>query len=152
MPQTSQTNLFVSPTQVNHFLDFITSPHVIQDLPFGERSIKLSTNEVVTVPNVIQMLIPESTVKQYLAFAEESNFTPLSSRTLLNILSVCATSTRKSLQGLDYISSAGAQAFDELINVVERLGDNLMGMTWAREQKERLMSSKRCLKSDYKVT
>ena len=36
--------------------------------------------------------------------------------------------------------------------MVERLGDNLMGMTWAREQKERLMSSKRCLKSDYKVT
>ena len=98
------------------------------------------------------MLIPESTVKQYLAFAEESNFTPLSSRTLLNILSVCAASTRKSLQGLDYISSAGAQAFDELINVVERLGDHLMRMTWAREQKERLMSSKRCLKSDYKVT
>ena len=43
--------------------------------------------------------------------AEESNFTPLSRRTQLNILSVCSASTKKSLQGLDYISSAGAQAF-----------------------------------------
>ena len=103
-PQTSQTKLFVSLTQVYHFLNFITSPHVIQDLPFDEKIITLSTNEVVTVPNVIRMLIPESIVKQYLAYAEESNFTPLSRRTLLNIVSVCAASTRKSLQGLEYIS------------------------------------------------
>ena len=151
LPQSSQIKLFVSPAQVDHFLDFITSPHVIQDLPFGEKTIKLSTNNIVTVPNVIRMLIPETIVKQYLAYAEETNFTPLSRRTLLNILSVCAASTRKSLQGLDYISSAGAQAFEDLINVVERLGDHLMGMTWAKEQRERLMSAKRYLKSDYKV-
>lgn len=151
MPQSSQTKLFVSPTQLDHFLDFITSPHVIQDLPFGEKTIKLSTHEVVTVPNVIRMLIPESIVRQYLAYAEESKFTPLSRRTLLNILSVCAASTRKSLQGLDYISAAGAQAFEDLINVTERLEDHLMGMTWAREQRERLVSAKRYLKSDYKV-
>lgn len=133
LPYSQQTRLFVSPVQLDHFLDFITSPHIIQDLPFGENSIKLSTNEVVTVPNIIRMLIPESIVKQYLAYAEESNFTPLSRRTLLNILSVCAASTRKSLQGLDYISSTGAQVFDDLANVVERLGDHIMGMSWTRE-------------------
>ena len=130
----------------------MTSPHVIQDLPFGEKSIKLSTNEVVTVPNVIRMLIPESIVRQYLAYAEESNVTPLSRRTLLNIISVCAASTRKSLQGLDYISSAGTQGFEDLINVVERLGDYFMGMSWSREQKKCLKSAKRYLKSDYKVS
>ena len=115
-------------------------------MPFDEKTITLSTNEVVTVPNVIRMLIPESIVKHYLAYAEESNFTPL-----LNILSVCAASTRKSLQGLDYISSAGAQAFEDLTDVAKRLGDHLMGMTWAKEQRERLMSAKQYLKSDYKV-
>ena len=136
---------------MDHFLDFITSPHVIQDLSFGEKTITLSTNEVVTVPNVICMLIPESIVKQYLAYAEESNFTPLSHRTLLNILSVCAASTRKSLQGLDYISSAGAQVFEDLTDVAKRLGDQVMGLTWAKEQRERLMSVKQYLKSDYTV-
>ena len=60
------TKMFVSQTQVDHFLDFITSPHVIQDLPFGQRSIKLSTKEVVIVPNVVRMMISESIVKQYL--------------------------------------------------------------------------------------
>ena len=113
--------MFVSPTQVNHFLDSIRSPHVIQDLPFGEKTIKLPTNNVVTVPNVIRKLIAETNVKQYLAYAESFNFTLLSRRTLFNRLSVCAASTKKSSQGLDYISSAGAQAFEDLINVGERL-------------------------------
>ena len=40
------------------------------------------------MPNVVRMMIPESIVKQYFAYAEESNFEPLSRRTLLNILSV----------------------------------------------------------------
>ena len=97
------------------------------------------------------MLIPASIVKHYLAYAEESNFTPLSRRTLLNILSLCSASTRKSLQGLDYISAAGAHAFHDLTDVVKCLGDHQMGMTWAKEQRERLMSAKRFLKSDYKV-
>ena len=145
------TKMFVSQTQVDHFLDFITSPLVIQDLPFGQRSIKLSTNEMVTVPNVVRMMIPESIVKQYFAYAEESNFKPLSRRRLLNILSVCSASVRKSLQGLDYVSSNGAQAFDDLCDVAERLGDYFMGVSWARQQKEHLKNIKRYLKSDFKV-
>ena len=146
-----QTKMFVTQTQIDHFRDFITSPHIIQDLPFGKKSITLSTKEVLTVPNVIRMQIPESIVKQYRTYCEESNFVPLSRSSLLNILSVCKASTRKSLQGLDYISSAGTQAFDDLHSVVERLGDEVMGMSWAKEQTEHLRSAKRYLKSDFKV-
>ena len=59
---------------------------------------------------------------------------------------------RRSLHGLDYISRAGSQGFDDLCEVVNRLGDSFMGMTWAREQKERLKSAKCYLKGDFKVT
>ena len=149
--QSSRTRMAVSQSQLDHFLDFITSQHVMQDLPFGEKSITLSTKQVIMVPNVVRMMIPESIVKQYLTYADECGFTPLSRRTLLRILSVCSASTRKSLQGLDYVSSAGSQAFDDLSDVVDRLGEELMGMTWAREIKERLKSAKRYLKRDYKV-
>ena len=61
--QSSRTRLAISQTQLDHFLDFITSQHVIQDLPFGQKSITLSTKEVITVPNVVRMMIPESIVK-----------------------------------------------------------------------------------------
>ena len=102
----------------------------------------MSTYEVVTVPNVVRVMIPESIVKQYLAYAE--NFEPLSRRALLNILSVCSASVRKSLQGIDHASS-------NLCDVAQRLGDDFMGMSWAREQKEQLKNTKLYLKSDFKV-
>ena len=139
--------MFVSQGLLDHYLNFITSPYVIQDLPFGEKSSKLSTREVIKVSNVIRTLIPESIVKQYLSYAEECGFKPLSRRTLLRIPSVCSASERISLQGLDYISCAGAEAFDDLCNVVERLGDEFMGMTWAKQQREQLKLQNAILKA-----
>ena len=61
-------------------------------------------------------------------------------------------STRKSLQDLDYISAAGAKAFDKLDKVVDKLGDDYgKGFTWAKVQKEKLQLAKRNFKGDYKV-
>ena len=56
----------VSTAQIDHFIVFITSPHIIQDLPFGERTIMLSTKETIKVPNAIRMIIPERIVIQYM--------------------------------------------------------------------------------------
>ncbi|XP_044180076.1 uncharacterized protein LOC122961528 [Acropora millepora] len=89
--------------------------HVLQDLPFGERTVTLSTKETIKVPNA------------------------------------CAASVRKSLQGLDYFSSSGAEAFDELSQIAETLGDTGQGMGWVKTQQQRFRESKRYLKSDYKV-
>ena len=58
---------------------------------------------------------------------------------------------RKSLQGLDYISCLGAEAFDDLLEVIEILGDAGEGMGWMKRQQHQLRESKRYLKSDYKV-
>ena len=124
----------VSTAQIDHFITFITSAHVIQDLPFGERTITLSSKETIKVPNVIRTMVPERLVKQYLAYCEETGFKALSRSTLLRILSVCAASVRKSLQGLDYISSSGAEAFDDLCKVGEMLGDAGQGMGWEKQQ------------------
>ena len=52
--------------RVDHFLNFITSLHIVQDMPFGERMLKLSTGEVIKTPNVVRMLIPERITQQYL--------------------------------------------------------------------------------------
>ena len=97
------------------------------------------------------MAIPERLVKQYHAYCEESGFPALSRSTLLRILSICSTSTRKSLQGLDYVSSTGAKAFEELLDVVEKIGDVGKGMDWAKDVQNRLRAGKRYLKGDYKV-
>ena len=132
-------------SQIEHFIAFITSSQIVQDLPFGERSITLSNKETIKIPNVIRMMIPERVVKQYLAYCDESGFKPLSRSTLLRILAVCPASIRKSLQGLDYISSAGAQAFEDLIDIVERLGDVGQGMGWTKNLQTHLRDRRKAI-------
>ena len=76
----------------------------------------------------------------------------MSRPTLCRILKVCSASVRKSLQGLDYVSAEGAKAFDELVDVIDKLGDNYgNGLSWAKDQSEKLKKAKRYLKGDYKV-
>lgn len=99
--------------QVDHSLGFITSPHLVQDLPFGEKHLELSPGIVIVVSNVIRTMISSRTVMQYIQFCSETNFKALSCRTLLRILNECSASFRKSLQGLDYIAGEGARAFDD---------------------------------------
>ena len=56
MPTVPTPRMRISTAQMDHFIAFITSPHIIQDLPFGERTIMLTTKETIKVPNVIQMI------------------------------------------------------------------------------------------------
>ena len=44
--------------QLAHFIAFIQSPHITTDIPFGERNLKLSSGEKITVPDVIRNIIP----------------------------------------------------------------------------------------------
>ena len=112
----------VDSSNVDHFLDFITSGHVIQDLPFGTKNIKMESGETTEIPKVIRLMILSRAVEQYITFCKEQEFEPLSKRTLLRILSTsCPASERKSLQGLDYYVADGGKAFDELLVVIEKL-------------------------------
>ncbi|KAL9968537.1 hypothetical protein ACROYT_G020644 [Oculina patagonica] len=151
VPKPIQKRMYVSPEMVDHFICFITSQHIIQDLPFGQKNLTLSSGEVIAVPNVIRTMIPERIAQQYQEYCKESGITCLSRSSLLRILDVCSASVRKSLQGLDYITASGAKAFEELEIVAERLGELGMGMSWAKQRKEQLKLAKRYLKSDFTV-
>ena len=141
--------LCVEMTQLDHFLDYITSPHVTQDLPFGQRYLRLSSGQVVETPNVIRTMISSRIVRQYQAYCEESGFKPFGAATMLRILSSCSATVRRSLQGLDYTAAAGAKGFDDLCIVIERLEEKGQlsketAKTWERSLKE----GKQYLKSD----
>jgi hypothetical protein len=111
---TKSPKMRIDISQLDHFLSFITSPHVIQDLPFGLRHLQLSNERIVDIPNVIRTMIPQRIIDQYKQFCSETNFTPFSASTMGRIMSSCTATVRKSLQGLDYFSADGAKAFDDL--------------------------------------
>ena len=153
VPTVKSTRMYIAPEKLDHFLAFITSTHILQDLPFGEKTLKLSSGSEIKVPNVVRSIIPEHIVLQYVSYCCDTGFTPMSRSTLCKVLKVCSASTRKSLQGLDYVSAAGAKAFEDLEEVIEKIGDDYgKGLTWAKQQKEKLQIAKRYLKGDYKVT
>lgn len=152
LPARKNTRMSVKPEQLEHFIEFITSSHVIQDLPFGEKTLKLSSQAEIKIPNVVRCLIPEQIICQYRSYCQETGFNPMSRSSLSRVLSACPASVRKSLQGLDNFSAQGGKAFDDLEDLVDKLGDNYgKGLTWSKETKEKLKQAKRYFKGDYKV-
>ena len=153
VPQVEKnTRIRIPQAKLDHFLSFLTSSNVVQDLPCGEKTLVLSTKAEIKVPNVIRAIIPESIVKQYQSYCKETDFQPMSRSTLCRIMKVCSATVRKSLQGLDYVSADGAQAFDDLVEVVQKLGSDFgKGLSWANDKIDKLKNVKRYLKSDYKV-
>ena len=152
VPTKESPRLRIDPKQLDHFLGFITSPHLVQDLPFGEKHLQLSSGKIITAPNVIRTMIPERIVMQYTQYCCETNYKPFSRRTMLRILSECSASVRQSLQGLDYFAAEGARAFGDLASIVENvslLRDD--GGEWSARIMDTLKAGKLYLKSDYKV-
>ena len=89
----------VDPAKIDHFLDFITSSTIVQDLPFGRKTLTLSSGTKIDIPNVIRTVLPSRLIKQYNQYCSEENYTLPSSRTQFRILSkACVTSVRKSLR------------------------------------------------------
>ena len=60
----------INDSHLEHFVDYITSSHVVKDLPYGTRNLKLSSGEVVEVPNLIRCLSPSSLVSQYTQYCD----------------------------------------------------------------------------------
>ena len=146
------TRIRVSRSQLDHFLAFITSPHLVQDLPFGQKILTLSNGKQIEVPNVIRTMVPQRIARQYVQYCEDTSFTPFSERTMLRVLSECKASVRKSLQGLDYFAGDGARAFDDLTDVVRQISQlSQLGKEWERHYIDGLKTAKLYLKSDYKV-
>ena len=110
VPTSESPRLRIDPKQWDHFLGFITSPHLLQDLPFGEKHLQLSSGKVITVPNIIRIMIPERIVMQYKQYCCETNYKPFSRSTMLRILSECIASVRKSLQARSRLFRSGRRA------------------------------------------
>lgn len=48
---TKSPRMRVDSSKLDHFISFLTSPHVVQDLPFGQRLLYLSGGRVIETPN-----------------------------------------------------------------------------------------------------
>ncbi|XP_062572463.1 uncharacterized protein LOC134234419 [Saccostrea cucullata] len=114
VPHEKQSREKVDSSKLEHFLDFITSSHVIKDLPLGEKTLTLTTGELIQTPHVIRCLAPATIVRQYSQLCIEENFEAIGQSTMYKILSV-----RRSVEGVDYYVAEASEAFRELEHVVQ---------------------------------
>jgi hypothetical protein len=139
-------------TKLDHFISFITCPYIVQDLPFGQRLLKLSSGEIIQTPNVIRVAVNERIINQYEQYCKEINRNPLSRSTLRRILSACKASVRKCLQGLDNFHSEGSKAFDDILELIDNLGNcGAIDASFVHNLQMALKSGKNYLKTDFKV-
>ena len=80
--------------KVDHFLDFISSPHYLQDVAYGTRKIKMSSGECLEIPDLVRTVISSRMVKLYQLYCSEVGFQPLGRSTLFSILKVKKKITR----------------------------------------------------------
>jgi hypothetical protein len=138
--------------QVNHFMDFIMSPCIMTDAPFGETHLKVSSGEVFHVPKIILNSVRSRVIEQYERFCTETNFDHIaSSRSYLRILEAVEPNVRKCMKGLDNFAADGAKAFDDLKKVAELLGKLEKGSQWQESVQTALACGKQYLKLEYKV-
>lgn len=151
MPLSKNPCMRVNYAQLDHFLEFITSPHVVIDLPFDQRLLSLADGSLLEMPNLLRTMIPERIGAQYTQYCKEVNFTTFSRSTILRVLSFCAAMVRISLQGLDYIEADGGKALDKLIEMVLKLSND--NRVWVSRLQKVLKEAKqyRYIKGDYKV-
>jgi hypothetical protein len=136
--------------QIAHFVDFIVSPHVCTDLPFGEKVLKLSSGVELFIPNTIRNMGATRIIDQYFLYCKEMclDFEPLGKSSLFTILETCKSSTRKSLQGINYFAAEAGEAFDGIRKMIE---DKVALWTDSERLIENLKRARFYLKSDYKV-
>ena len=136
-------------TQIQHFIDFITSDLICIDLPFGEKVLKLNDGTKLLVPDTIRNCDSSRIIDHYYQYCHESfpNFPVLGRSTLFKILDECKASTRKAIQGLNYFIANGTEAFDSLYDVVNCL---LLDPGENRRLIDNLKRGKQYLKTDFK--
>lgn len=151
MPAIPKYRVGLTMPKIEHFIGFISTPHFVQDVAHGTRTLRLSSGETINMPNVIRNIISARIIKQYVAYCEETNFKHLSERELYRVLKFCPAQQKKALQGLDNISADGLRGVEMLSEIIKKLGERGKSQSWVREVQNKLHSYKSYLKNDYRL-
>ena len=150
-PESTIFRARVDPATIEHFVDFLSQPTMVQDVAFGTKTLKLDSGETIVIPSVIRTLFPSRIIEQYKLYCEEKGLASASERTLYRIIEVCSASMQKSLQGLDNFSADGGEGFDNLLSLLDTLQENGVDRVWVTNTKQALRDGKRYLKTDFKA-
>lgn len=95
-----------------HFIDFLFSTGLLQELAYGTTKLKFDSGDKATVSSTILNGIHEHAVKEYQLYCKEINYSPLGRSTLLKMLIKMKPHVRRKLAGVDSFVVDGIEAFE----------------------------------------
>lgn len=98
--------------KARHFIDFLMTTGMLQEVAFGTTKLKFESGNKITISGTILNGIKENAVKQYIVHCAEINYERLGRSTLLNILDKMNPHIRKKLAGVDSFVVEGIEAFE----------------------------------------
>ena len=128
--------------KVEHFISFLFSSGLMQDVAYGSTTIKFDCGDVQSIPHAILQSKYSHLIQYYQAVCLEMDYAPLSESSLWRILRAIKPSQRKSLAGLDDITADGMNGFETIRTV-------LSDLKCRRDLLDDLEKSKRYLKMVY---
>lgn len=143
------TRVRLSKCQIQHFIEFISSPAYLQTVGFGSKTLKLSSGVHVKIPKVIRTMIGSRLISLYNSYCQENDVQCPSRATLFRIIKGCAASQLKSLHGLDNHASEGIASIDILLRIADKLGENGLEQEKVNELKSKLSSIKTFYKHEF---
>ena len=106
--------------KIEHFLEFLFSYGLLQDVAFAVNEIKFDNGEKQKVANAILMMKYSHTISFFKEICQETSYIPMFDTSLWRVLHSIKPSQRKALAGLDDITAAGMNGFEVLINVANK--------------------------------
>ena len=112
--------------KIEHFLEFLLSSGLLQDVAYGINNIKFENGEKQKVSNAILTMQYNHTISYYKNFCLDIGYEPISDSSCWRILKGINPSQRKALAGLDDITAAGMNGFTTLSKVSEIMIDKML--------------------------
>ena len=146
----------VTDEQINHFVDFVQFSGLFQNVASGTRTVKLSSNRKIPMPNVIRIVHKAGVIRLFEGACDKDGYNRENGRpstqTLWNIINNCPVSQRKSLAGLENVAAEGSDAFYLIMNIMQFIASRESDMKSKIEESIKQPTyGKRYLKGEYKV-
>lgn len=114
-PKKETTYSRLSFDKARHFIDFLMSTGMLQEMAFGTTTLKFDSGDKLSIADTILNGIKEHAVKQYIVHCTEINYERLGRSSLIKILEKMKPHVRKKLAGVDSFVVEGIEAFEVTI-------------------------------------
>ena len=144
LPQTGpKTRVRMDIGKAEHFLDFLFSSGILQDVAYGTTKVKFQSGEEQCIAHAVITSKFSHTVVFYKQYWDSAKYSPLSDSSLWRILHGINPSQQKCLAGLDDVTAAAMTGFETL--------KNPSGFFKRTDLEDALEKSKQYLKTQYQL-